>query len=115
MLGRTMKLFLRVYAECPSIEAASSIDTKIRNSLSAWSPQLAANIIQYWKIPEQFGFTYNLSPATEPSFEAIVSTVEVGWSLSREHSSERWAIWNRCSNNVFLTAEVAWANLELHE
>ena len=109
-----MKLFLRLYADCPSTATASIIDAKIRSALSAWSPNAFSRPEQYWKLPEQFGFTYNLSPAKGTSFEAIMRESTAGWSQSETNDGERSAVWNRAADSVFLTFEVTWANLELH-
>jgi len=107
-------LFLRIFADCDSAEFAHGVADRLRLALSAFSPQDASQPQQYWKIHELFEFTFCLSPATEQSFQALISIAAGGWS--HEGSDlDRSSIWNRKLDHVFLVPEVRWAEAQLYD
>jgi hypothetical protein len=110
-----VKFFLRVFADCESHEAAQALAARMLLALSSFSPIAAAAPKQYWKMPHLFEFTFTLFPATEASFQAVVSSFSGGWHHLESQGSEHSSVWNRKNDHAFLVPEVSWADLQLHE
>jgi hypothetical protein len=109
-----VKLFLRLFANCESQEAAQAIAARTLLALFLFSPKAASTPKRYWKFPHLFEFTYTLSPASDASFQQIISASSGGWHHS-EGDRELSSVWNRSQDHVFLVPEVCWAELQLHE
>jgi hypothetical protein len=109
-----VKLFLRTFTNCENQETAQTIEARLILALTAFSPEAAARPKPYWKIADQFEFTFVLSPATEVSFQAIISASSGGWQ-HLEVGAELSSVWNRKNDHVFLVPEVSWAGIDLHE
>ena len=107
-----MNLFMRVYGNCENQEQAKDISTGIRRALAKFqlSDRMASK--PYWKVPELFEFTYDLTPATQSSFLDIVNLCGIGW-LHMGDGLDRSSVWNRVEGTVFLTPAVSWAELSL--
>ena len=108
-----MKLFLRLFANCPGSEEATAIDARLRQALGAWDPIPASLPRQYWKNEAQFEFTFSLQPASAKSFISITCQAGNGWAPHDASEPECSAVWNGAPGCSFLAPEVAWANLEL--
>ncbi len=109
-----MQLFLRLFADCENAEAAVGIAERLALALTPFSTEPSSSLQPYWKLPHLFEFTYDLSPATEASFQEIASRSSGGW----QHSSsdgEHSCVWNRSPGHVLLLPEVCWAELQLFE
>ena len=109
-----MKLFLRTYANCESVETSQAIAARMLLALSRFTPETHSTPKRYWKIPKLFEFTFSLFPATHASFRSIVETSSAGWVHS-ESENELSSVWNRGKDNVFLVPESSWAEVQLHE
>jgi len=109
-----MQLFLRLFADCESQRAASGLAANLAFALSAFSAEQAAAPRRYWKLPQQFEFTYRLAPPTESTFKEVVARSSSGWSHELS-GSERSSVWNRAADLSFLVPQVSWAHVELHE
>jgi hypothetical protein len=109
-----VKLYLRNFAHCESQEAAQAIVVRVVLALSHFSPKAAAKPKRYWKIPHLFELTFELMPATETSFQDVISASSGGWEHSRS-GSELSSVWNRKHDHIFLVPEVSWAELQLYE
>lgn len=107
-----MKLFIRAYGNCGSLEEAKGISDAIRLALSQFDPEDLSEPKPYWKMPELFEFSFNLSPATEISFLQLVKSCGEGW-LHLGDGQDRASVWNRVEGCSFLTPSVAWAELAL--
>jgi hypothetical protein len=107
-------LFLRLFANCESARTAADVAARLGLALSKLAAKEFAPPKPYWKVPGLFEFTYTLSPATESSFEAVLSCTSGGWSQSTS-GAERSGVWTRTNDHVLFAPEVAWANVELHE
>lgn len=109
-----MVLFLRTYVDCEDSGEANSLQSRVLNSLSSFSPKLFGAPQQYWKIPEMFEFAFTLSPANVKSFEGVISLCDAGW-MHMGTGDDLSSVWNRNSDDAFLIPEVAWAELALFE
>ena len=109
-----MKLFLRTFADCENQEAAQAIVARIVLALSHFSPEACAKPKRYWKLPHLYKITFELAPATETSFQEVISASSGGWAHSRS-GSELSSVWNRKHDHTFLVPEVSWAELQLYE
>ncbi|MEK8034915.1 hypothetical protein AACH06_29215 [Ideonella sp. DXS29W] len=109
-----MILFLRLFADCETEEQAQAIADRVGLSLHRLAPREFAPPKRYWKISSQFEFTFTLESPTSLSFKSIIEASSGGWA-HQETGVEMLAIWSRHGDHVFLTPEVGWANVELHE
>ena len=107
-----MNLFIRAYANCGSLEEAKEISDAIRLVLFQFDPVDFSEPKPYWKMPELFEFSFNLSPATETSFLEVIKSCGAGW-LHLGNGKDRSSVWNRVEAYSFLTPSVAWAELVL--
>jgi hypothetical protein len=109
-----MRLFLRVYAECPSADVASLLQEQFLAALARWTPAEHREPQQYWKIAQYFEFTFNLYPPTAQAHSAVRSLAGEGWRDTNS-SNELSSVWNRPSGEAFLAPEVVWAELALNQ
>jgi hypothetical protein len=109
-----VKLFLRTFADCENQDTAQAIAARIVLALSHFSPEAGAKPKRYWKLPHLFEFTFELVPATETSFQEVISASSGGWEHSRS-GREFSSVWNRKHDHTFLVPEVCWAELQLYE
>jgi hypothetical protein len=103
---------MRAYATCGNLEQATGISDEIRQALARFQPEEFSEPKRYWKMPELFEFTFNLSPATEASFLDIVKSCDEGW-LHMGNGQDRSSVWNQVPSLSFLTSSVTWAELAL--
>jgi len=109
-----VNLFLRLYADCESEEQAQLIAGRVCLALSHFSPSAFAPPKPYWKLVDQYEFTYTLQPPTVQSFGSLIEESSGGWS-QQVAGVEASAIWRRQGDHILLVPEVSWANVELHE
>jgi hypothetical protein len=109
-----VKLFLRTFANCEDQGAAQEIGSRIALALSRFSPEASVQPKRYWKLPHLFEFTFQLTPATEASFQEIASASSGGWEHSHS-GNELSSVWNRKHDLAFLVPEVSWAEIQLYE
>lgn len=107
-----MKLFIRAYAICCNVEQAKTISNEIQQALIGFHAVHFSDPAPYWKMPELFEFSYNLSPAIEDSFLAIVKLCDEGWLHMRD-DHDRSSVWNHAEGFSFLTPSIVWAELAL--
>jgi hypothetical protein len=109
-----MRLVLRAFADCESQESAQASAMRILLILSHLSPELSAKPKRYWKLPQLFELAFSLMPATEASFQSLVSRSSGGWEHTRS-GNELSSVWNRKLDHIYLVPEVAWAEVQLYE
>lgn len=107
-----MKLFIRTYATCGNLEQAKGISNEIQLALADFHPVHLSDPKPYWKMPELFEFSLNLSPATEDSFLEIVKSCDEGW-LHMKSGHDRSAVWKQAEGLSFLAPSITWAELAL--
>ena len=109
-----MRLFIRVYANCDGETEARTIASRLKAALSYLTPTEAELPRQYWKQNGAYEFTYHLLPATEQSARSLTERLPSHWTHEGT-KNESSAVWNRKHDGVFLTPEVYWAEVQLHE
>ena len=107
-----MKLFIRTYAVCGNLDQAREISNEIQLALADFHPTHYSAPKPYWKMPELFEFSFNLSPATEASFLEIVNFCDKDW-LHMGSGQDRSSVWNPAEGISFLSPSVTWATLAL--
>lgn len=107
-----MKLFIRTYAICGNLDRAKEMSNEIQLALADFHPTHFSAPKPYWKMPELFEFSFNLSPATEDSFLEIVKSCDEGW-LHMKSDHDRSSVWNQSEDLIFLAPSVTWAELAL--
>ena len=107
-----MKLFIRTYATCENLEQAKEISREIQLALADFHPVRFSDPKPYWKVPELFEFSFNLSPATDDSFLEIIKFCEEGW-LHMKGDHDRSSVWNQADDFSFLAPSITWAELAL--
>jgi len=105
-----MALILRLFAECGSRERAEELDGELAAALAAFHPAASMEPARYRKLPELFEFSFDLSPGTRATFDAVLGHATDGWvhTGDEEHVS---SVWNRAPGGVFLSPAVRWAEL----
>jgi len=105
-----MALILRIFAECGSGERAAGVGSDLAAALAAFRPVASMEPERYWKQPELFEFSFDLSPGTRATFDAVLARAADGWvhTGDEEHRS---SVWNRPPGGVFLLPAVTWAEL----
>jgi hypothetical protein len=107
-----MQLFLRVFADCPTPQAAMQVQKQLLESLAPWKPEVHAPPLRYWKMNQYFEFTFNLAPASQQALEAIHARSPAGWTDSGS-DGDLSCVWNRAPGLQFLAPAVGWAELAL--
>lgn len=105
-----MALILRIFAECESGERAAAVASDLAAALAAFRPVASMEPARYRKLPELFEFSFDLSPGTRATFDAVLARAADGWvhTGDEEHGS---SVWNRSPGGVFLSPAVRWAEL----
>ncbi len=105
-----MALILRIFAECESGERAAAVESDLAAALAAFRPVASMEPARYRKLPELFEFSFDLSPSTRATFDAVLACAADGWvhTGDEEHGS---SVWNRAPGGVFLLPSVRWAGL----
>jgi hypothetical protein len=103
--------FVRVYADCKDDVEASTLARAFELALWLYEPVPTAAPARYCKLPELYGFTYQLSSPTRDIWSELVSETD-GWLLMVDEH-ERSAVWNRVADRKFLVAEAAWAEVQV--
>jgi hypothetical protein len=114
MENETMKIFLRLFANCENLNDAHEILARLTKALGNFSPLAVSTPKPYWKIPELFEFTFTLTPPTQDVFQKIVNACDVGW-LHMRSELDRSSVWNKTSGQQFLIPEVSWASIDLSQ
>jgi hypothetical protein len=107
-----MQLFLRVFADCPTPEAAATLQKQLLQALAAWQPVVHAPPLRYWKITAYFEFTFILLPASPGALREVHALAPSGWHDTAS-DDDISCVWNRGSGSLFLVPAVAWAELAL--
>lgn len=108
-----MPLFLRVLAVCATPDMAESIHTRMLGALAAWRPAVHAAPKPYWKVADQWEFTFLLAPPDAKALRTLQANSPAGW-IETEADGEISCVWNRPPDGQFLVAEAVWAELSLH-
>lgn len=105
-----MALILRIFAECGNGEQAAQLAGDLAATLAGFRPVASMEPERYRKLPELFEFSFDLSPGTRATFDAVLARAADGWvhTGDEEHSS---SVWNRSPGGVFLSPAVRWAEL----
>jgi hypothetical protein len=103
---------LHVFAEVSSASEANAIGSRISDTLKCFGDVLVTNVKQYWKIPEYFEFSVELSGASlsESDCPRIADILGQGWNDIGGN-----LIWNQESDAFLCDPKVRWANLEFIE
>ncbi|MFZ5759523.1 MAG: hypothetical protein ACOY32_07835 [Thermodesulfobacteriota bacterium] len=107
-------VFLRLFAEEPSEEAAHNVADRILDLLKGHALHLDIQVKKYWKIPEYYEIFFRLSPLTGSSdiISEIASILGKGWE-KQQASLE--SIWNPGPESSFKINSVRWAHIEIVE
>lgn len=103
-----MRLMLRVFAPATDAANARAVATRLRTALSWFEPREPAPPQRYWKVPEWYEHTFELSPPSVATFDALVARAPGGW-MQIEREEECDAVWNPGADAEFLLPEVVWA------
>jgi hypothetical protein len=105
-----MALILRIFAECGSGERAAEVGRDLAAALAAFRPVASMEPARYRKLPELFEFSFDLSPGTRATFDAVLARAADGWvhTGDEEHGS---SVWNRPPGGMLLSPAVRWAEL----
>lgn len=103
---------IHVFAEVSSECEADIIGSRFSDRLSSFGDTQVTGVKQYWKVPEYFEFSVELSAArlSENDCQKVADVLGHGWS---ETGSS--LIWNPTSDAVLVDPSVKWAHLEYIE
>lgn len=106
-----VRLRARIFMPAADAAEADDHDQALRAALAAFSPEPINAPEPYWKEPGWYEHYFELTPADQASFDAIVALSEGNWHITRD--SECDAVWNPSPGHVFLLPGVTWANIML--
>ena len=103
---------LHVFAEVSSASEAKAIGSKVSDALKCFGEVLVTDVKQYWKIPEYFEFSIELSDSSlsESDCQRVADILSQGWN-----DVGGSLIWNQEADAVLCDPKVRWANLEYIE
>lgn len=111
-----MQLFLRVFVEVDG-GGVASVGHCVADALAPWKPVPSAQPAPYWKIDGWWELTFDISPGSVTTFDAIVAMAGGGWTPvgwdPDAIGEERSSVWNAGQGASFLAPEVRWAELQL--
>ena len=105
-----MALILRIFAECGNVEQAAGVGSDLAAALAAFRPVASMEPACYRKLPELFEFSFDLSPDTRATFDAVLARAADGW-IHTGDEEHRSSVWNRSPGGVFLSPAVRWVEL----
>lgn len=105
-----MRIILRVFAPAEGPADARAASQRLRAALKAFAPVEACPPTPYWKVPQWYEHTLDLTPAGPATFDAVVAMVANGWT-HLERDTEFSSVWNPGSGSVFVLPETTWAEL----
>lgn len=108
----TAQVLLRVFARCPSAQAAPALQARLLQALASVEAQVHQAPQRYWKMPELFEFTLTAGPAAQ--LAAVRNLSARGWTDCGDEDTPSW-VWNAEPGASFLHPDVAWAEVLLLE
>lgn len=106
-----VRVMLRVFAPAEGPADARRVAKQLRAALAAWLPVESRPPQQYWKVPQWYEHTIELSPPSVATFDAVVALAASGWTHV-ERDLEFDSVWNRGNASHFLLPDVVWAQLQ---
>lgn len=105
-------LFLRVFAECPSLEASTHVAAQLVAMLEPLCPIERLEVAPYTKFDDYFGITVWFGPSdgAQHAYDDLLQRVSTGWTFT-DDLPNRDSVWNQKDSAVFLHPSVRWANL----
>lgn len=106
------EIFIRLYADCASPEAARAIAQSLLSALQAHGPKITSVPSPYWKIPEFYGFEISLNQASEAVFNVLTASPENLW-MHFGDEYDRSSVWNHTEGgDYFLVPQARWAEVQ---
>jgi hypothetical protein len=105
------RAFLRIYANCDDEREATLLAQTIEAALVRYEPTSRFDPRRYWKMPELFEFTYDLSSPGGDILRELAASDPAAWQL-HGRDGDRSAVWNRSDDRSFLVAATRWAELQ---
>jgi hypothetical protein len=106
-----LELLARIFMPAADPAEADAQDQALLAALAAFSPRPIHAPEPYWKIPGWYEHYFELTPADQSTFEAIVALAEGDWDVLRDGECD--AVWNPSPGHVFLLPGVTWAHILL--
>ena len=107
-------VFLRVFAEESTEEAAHKVADRILELLKEHTRQLDVQVKKYWKIPEYYEIFFRLSPLRDTSIIQSEITALLGNGWEKQQDSVE-SIWNPGPESNFKIESIRWAHIEIVE
>ena len=104
-------LRVRVFMPAANSVEANDNDKALLAALAAFAPHPIEAPESYWKVPGWYEHYFELKPADQATFDAVVALTEGDWEVSRDVECD--AVWNPTPGHVFLLPGVIWANILL--
>lgn len=101
------KVFMHLYAEISSSEEAEHLAQKLLTIVQSYAPVTLEKPYPYWKIPEYYGFEFDLAPnnAYQEVFDALVALIPLNGDICSGFPGE-WATWQQRNDLIFLAEQV---------
>lgn len=103
-----MELLVRIFSTAADAAQADDQDQALRAALAAFSPHAIHAPKPYWKVPGWYEHAFQLTPANQATFDAIVALSDGDWHVTRDGECD--AVWNPLPGHVFLLPEVIWVH-----
>lgn len=114
-----MELLARIFLPAADAAEAAAHNPTLHAALAAYLPRSINPPEPYWKIAGWYEHSFQLTPATPASFDALIALSEGDWEVTRSedidknHPGECDAVWIPSPGHIFLLPEVTWAHLLL--
>ncbi len=106
-----LKLRARIFMPAADAAEADEHDQALLAALAAFSPHPIDAPEPYWKEPGWYEHYFEMTPADQDAFDAIVALSERDWHVTRDGECD--AVWDPSPGHVFLLPEVTWAHILL--
>jgi hypothetical protein len=106
-----MFLRARIFMAAADSAEAGAHDSALLSALAAFAPRSIHAPAPYWKEPGWYEHYFELAPADQSSFDAIVALSGKGWHITRDGECD--AVWNPSPSHAFLLPGVHWAQILL--
>lgn len=106
-----MRLTARVFVPAANPAEADGHGKALMAALAAFSPCTIHAPESYWKEPGWYEHYFELVPADQGSFDAIIALAERDWKVTRDGECD--AVWNPSPGHLFLLPAVTWAEIML--
>ena len=106
-----MSLRARIFMAAADPAEAGAHDSALRTALAAFAPRSIHAPAPYWKEPGWYEHYFDLAPAEQATFDAIVALSEGDWHVTRDGECD--SVWNPSPDHIFLLPGVTWAHILL--